>query len=49
MTAGSRGFQHLRLDVLELDSEGCFDRTTSILIILRSLFCQKYVYLFLTK
>jgi Family of unknown function (DUF6088) len=49
MTAGSRGFQHLRLDVLELDREGCFDRTTSILIIRRSYFCQNYVYTFLTK
>ena len=49
MTAGSRGFQHPRLDVLELDREGCLDRTTSILIIRRSYFCQNYVYVFLTK
>lgn len=49
MTAGSRGFQHLRLDVLELDGEGSFDRTTRILIIRRSYCCQKYVYPFLTK
>jgi Family of unknown function (DUF6088) len=46
MTAGS---QHLRLDVLELDSEGCFDRTTSNLIIRRSYFCQNYVCKFLTN
>jgi Family of unknown function (DUF6088) len=35
--------------VLELDSEGCFDRTTINLIIRRSYFCQNYVYAFLTN
>jgi hypothetical protein len=41
MAARFRGFQHLRLDALELDSEGCFDRTTCIPIIRRSLFLSE--------